>query len=181
MKNILWWTADAPHDYTRKRWSYFAYEDAEVLSKEGWNRIIMPYSAFKLYRKGEGTTSNELLMNRNEGFRIEIENTTNEACGGEFQIDNLEQLTSYELKAGKPKFSSIFIQLNKEAYENEDWDQQFQDSRAVGIDMSCHVPDMSLTCSVFLSGSAPRRKISLLKPRRSASRSFKSSRRSAAD
>lgn len=73
-------------------------------------------------------------MNRNEGFRIEIENTTNEACGGEFQIDNLEQLTSYELKAGKPKFSSIFIQLNKEAYENEDWDQQFQDSRAVGID-----------------------------------------------
>ena len=74
------------------------------------------------------------MRNRNEGFRIEIENTTNEACSGEFQIDNLEQLTSYELKAGKPKFSSIFIQLNKEAYENEDWDQQFQDSRAVGID-----------------------------------------------
>ena len=134
MEDEKQFNADAPHDYTRKRWSYFAYEDAEVLSKEGWNRIIMPYSAFKLYRKGEGTTSNELLMNRNEGFRIEIENTTNEACGGEFQIDNLEQLTSYELKAGKQKFSSIFIQLNKEAYENEDWDQQFQDSRAVGID-----------------------------------------------
>lgn len=110
-------------------------------SKLNWLKLY-PDSGFtrpdtltlKLYRKGEGTTSNELLMNRNEGFRIEIENTTNEACSGEFQIDNLEQLTFYELKAGKPKFSSIFIQLNKEAYENEDWDQQFQDSRAVGID-----------------------------------------------
>ena len=94
----------------------------------------MPYSAFKLYKKGEGTQSDTLLMNRNEGFRIEIENTSGKAWEGECQIDNLEQLTSYELKGGTPKFSSIFIQLNKDAYENEDWDQQFRDSKEVGID-----------------------------------------------
>ena len=134
MEDEKQFSAEAPHDYTRKRWSYWAYEDTEVLSKEGWTRLIMPYSAFKLYKKGEGATAEKLLMNRNEGFRIEVENTTGEACSGEFQIDNLEQLTSYELVPGKPKFSSIFIQLNKEAYENEDWDQQFKDSRAIGLD-----------------------------------------------
>lgn len=48
-------------------------------------------------------------MNRNEGFRIEIENTSGKAWEGECQIDNLEQLTSYELKGGTPKFSSILF------------------------------------------------------------------------
>lgn len=134
MEDEKQFSEDAPHDYTRKRWSYYAYEDTEVLSKDGWTRLIMPYSAFKQYKKGEGTQSDKLLMNRNEGFRIEIENASGEAWKGECQIDNLEQLTSYELKGGTPKFSSVFIQLNKDAYENEDWDQQFQDSRAVGID-----------------------------------------------
>jgi len=134
MEDEKQFSAEAPHDYTRRRWSYFAYEDTEVLSKEGWTRLIMPYSAFKLYKKGEGTQSDTLLMNRNEGFRIEIENTSGKAWEGECQIDNLEQLTSYELKGGTPKFSSIFIQLNKDAYENEDWDQQFKDSKEVGID-----------------------------------------------
>ena len=134
MEDEKQFTEGAPHDYTRKRWSYYAYEDTEVLSKDGWTRVIMPYSAFKQYKKGEGTQSDKLLMNRNEGFRIEIENASGEAWSGECQIDNLEQLTSYELKGGTPKFSSIFIQLNKDAYKNENWDQQFQDSRAVGID-----------------------------------------------
>ena len=134
MEDEKQFSEDAPHDYTRKRWSYYAYEDTEVLSKDGWTRLTMPYSAFKQYKKGEGTQSDKLLMNRNEGFRIEIENASGEAWKGECQIDNLEQLTSYELKGGTPKFSSVFIQLNKDAYENEDWDQQFQDSRAVGID-----------------------------------------------
>lgn len=123
-----------PHDYSRERWSYYAFEDKEVLSKDGWTRLIMPYDAFKLYKRGKGTQSDKLLMNRNEGFRIEIENKAGGAWNGECQIDELKQLTSYELKGGTPKFSSVFIQLNKDAYENEDWDQQFQDSRAVGID-----------------------------------------------
>ena len=134
MEDEKQFSEDAPHDYTRKRWSYYAYEDTEVLSKDGWTRLIMPYSAFKQYKKGEGTQSDQLLMNRNEGFRIEIENAAGGAWNGECQIDNLEQLTSYELKGGTPMFSSIFIQLNKDAYEDEDWDQQFKDSRAVGID-----------------------------------------------
>ena len=123
-----------PHDYSRERWSYYAFEDKEVLSKDGWTRLIMPYDAFKLYKRGKGTQSDKLLMNRNEGFRIEIENKSGGAWNGECQIDELKQLTSYELKGGTPTFSSVFIQLNKDAYENEDWDQQFQDSRAVGID-----------------------------------------------
>ena len=123
-----------PHDYSRERWSYYAFEDKEVMSKDGWTRLIMPYDAFKLYKRGKGTQSDKLLMNRNEGFRIEIENKAGGAWNGECQIDELKQLTSYELKGGTPTFSSVFIQLNKDAYENEDWDQQFQDSRAVGID-----------------------------------------------
>lgn len=126
--------ADKPHDSTRKRWQYYAFEDANILSKDGWNRLIMPYSAFKLYKAGVGTTNdNKLMLNRFEGYRIELVNTKHEICSGEVYIDDLEQLTSYELKPGKPKFSSVFIQLN-EVYKNEDWDQQFKDSRAIGID-----------------------------------------------
>lgn len=126
--------ADKPHDTSRKRWQYYAFEDEEILSKEGWNRLVMPYNAFKLYKKGTGTSATSLLMNRNEGFRIEIVNRKHEVCNGEVCIDNLEQLTSYEMNPGKPKFSSVFIQLNKDAYENEDWDKQFQDSREIGLD-----------------------------------------------
>lgn len=106
-----------PHDYSRERWSYYAFEDKEVLSKDGWTRLIMPYDAFKLYKRGKGTQSDKLLMNRNEGFRIEIENKSGGAWNGECQIDELKQLTSYELKGGTPTFSSVFIQLNKDAYE----------------------------------------------------------------
>ncbi|MFR5958632.1 MAG: hypothetical protein ACLUHA_02875 [Bacteroides stercoris] len=68
MEDEKQFSAEAPHDYTRRRWSYFAYEDTEILLKDGWTRLIMPYSAFKLYKKGEGTQSDTLLMNRNEGF-----------------------------------------------------------------------------------------------------------------
>lgn len=133
MEDEKQFSADKPHDSTRKRWQYYAFEDEEILSKEGWNRLVMPYSAFKLYKKGQGATADGLLLNRFEGFRIEIVNTKHEVCTGEVSIDALEQLTSYELKSGKPKFSSIFVQLNT-AYVNEDWDKQFQDSRAIGID-----------------------------------------------
>ena len=66
MEDEKQFSAEAPHDYTRRRWSYFAYEDTEILLKDGWTRLIMPYSAFKLYKKGEGTQSDTLLMNRND-------------------------------------------------------------------------------------------------------------------
>ena len=127
-------SADAPHDNSRKRWSYYAFDDKEILSKDGWNRLVMPYSAFYQYKKGDGATADKLLLNRCEGYRIEIVNEKNEVCDGSVCIDALEQLTSYELVPGKPRFSSIFIQLNKDAYAGEDWDQQFKDSRAIGID-----------------------------------------------
>lgn len=134
MEDEKQFSADAPHDNSRKRWSYYAFEDTEILAKEGWNRLVMPYSAFYQYKKGDGTTAEELLLNRCEGYRIEIVNEKNEVCDGQVCIDALEQLTSYELEPGKPRFSSVFIQLNKDAYVNEDWDQQFKDSRAIGID-----------------------------------------------
>jgi len=134
LEDKMQFSAEAPHDNTRKRWSYYVFEDKDILSKDGWNRLIMPYSAFKLYKKGEGEVSEKLELNRCEGYRIEIVNTKHETGNGEVGIDNLEQLTSYELKPGLPKFSSIFIQLNKDAYENENWDQQFKDSKAIGLD-----------------------------------------------
>lgn len=102
MEDEKQFNADKPHDSTRKRWQYYAFEDEEILSKEGWNRLVMPYSAFKLYKKGQGATADGLLLNRFEGFRIEIVNTKHEVCTGEVGIDALEQLTSYELKTVSP-------------------------------------------------------------------------------
>lgn len=49
-------SAEKPHDSTRKRWQYYAFEDDEILSKEGWNRLVMPYSAFKLHKKQQVLT-----------------------------------------------------------------------------------------------------------------------------
>lgn len=74
------------------------------------------------------------MLNRFEGYRIEVTNDEGVMCTGSFCIDNLEQLTSYapEFK-GTPKFSSVFIQLNG-VYENTDWDKEFKASQEVGID-----------------------------------------------
>lgn len=124
---------EEPHDWTRKRWNYYSFEDKEILSKEGWNQLIMPYSAFKPYRKTGGNVDGQMHLNRFEGYRIEIVNTTNEKGGGTVGIDNLEQLTSYELKPGKPVFTSMFLQPNTQ-YANEDWDEEFKNSLEIGID-----------------------------------------------
>lgn len=74
------------------------------------------------------------MLNRFEGYRIEVTNDEGVMCTGSFCIDNLEQLTSYapEFK-GAPKFSSVFIQLDG-VYENTDWDKEFKASQEVGID-----------------------------------------------
>lgn len=124
-----------PFDGSRKRWNYYAFEDKEVLSKEGWNRVVMPYNAFELIKQGEGSTSRHPKLNRLEGYRIEIINEDGEICeNGQIHIDALEQLTSFQLQPNKAKFSSIFIQLNVGAYDKTDWDQEFKDSKAIGID-----------------------------------------------
>lgn len=133
MEDELQFNVDNPHDPSRKRWQYYAFEDKDILSKEGWNKLVMPFSAFKLYKKGQGISTSNMKLNRFEGFRIEIVNTNHETCNGEVCIDALKQLTSYELKPSKSKFSSVFVQLNK-VYQTEDWDQQFKDSKAIGID-----------------------------------------------
>ena len=54
MEDEKQFSADKPHDSTRKRWQYYAFEDEEILSKEGWNRLVMPYSAFKIDIKKGG-------------------------------------------------------------------------------------------------------------------------------
>ena len=48
MEDAEQFAADHPHDATRNRWRYFTFEDKEILSKDGWNRLVMPYSAFAL-------------------------------------------------------------------------------------------------------------------------------------
>ena len=135
MEDEKQFSAEKPHDNTRRRWQYYAFEDANILQQEGWHQLVMPYSAFKLYKKGEGASSDTIKLNRFEGYRIEIVNTKNQVCPkGNVCIDGLQQLTSYELKPGTPKFSSVFVQLDYPSYDNTDWDKEFQDSRAIGID-----------------------------------------------
>ncbi len=108
----------------------FEYSDSEILKKEEWTRLVLPYSWFKNYY-GEG----KLDPSRCIGYRIEIVNEAGVSIDGcEFLIDNLEQLTSYmpQYKVGS-RFSSIFIQLNK-IYQNYDWEQAFKSCLEVGID-----------------------------------------------
>lgn len=123
-----------PYDPSRRRWQYYAYEDAEILSKEGWHRIVMPYDKFTVYKKGAGVKSEKPTLNRCAGYRIEISNPDGIACEGEVRIDELRHLSSFELKPNNAKFSSMFIQLNRDAYNGTDWDEQFKDSKAIGID-----------------------------------------------
>ena len=119
------------HD--KGRWQFFEYVDKEVLTQEEWTRVVMPYEAFT-FVKGHDMGDNKLMLNRFEGYRIEVTNDEGVMCTGSFCIDNLEQLTSYapEFK-GAPKFSSVFIQLDG-VYENTDWDKEFKASQEVGID-----------------------------------------------
>lgn len=131
IQDIDTFTQDALHD--KNRWQYFEYVDKEVLSTEGWTRVVMPYEAFN-FAGGRDLGENKLVLNRLEGYRIEVTNDDNDKCSGEFSIDNLEQLTSYapDFK-GTPKFSSVFIQLDG-AYRDTDWDEEFKASREVNID-----------------------------------------------
>lgn len=123
-----------PYDPSRKRWQYYAYEDTEILSKDGWNRLIMPYDKFFVYKEGAGIKSTKPTLKRYAGYRIEISNTAGVECEGEVCIDELRQLSSFELKPNDAMFSSVFVQLNKDYYTGYDWDQAFIDSKAVGID-----------------------------------------------
>ena len=110
----------------------YEYTDTEILRKEEWTRLVIPYSWFKPYSGEEGV---EFNPSRCMGFRIEIVNEDGgEASNCEFLIDNLEQLTSYEPVYSKnAKFSSLFIQLNK-VYEDYDWEWAFKSCLEVGID-----------------------------------------------
>lgn len=111
--------------------STFEYTDPDILKHDGWQRLVIPYSWFKPM---EGTT-NPLDLSRNIGYRIEIVSDGEATGDNEFIMDNLEQLTSYEPEyTGKPKFSSLFIQLNS-VYQNTDWDEAFTACKEVGIDI----------------------------------------------
>lgn len=108
----------------------FEYSDPDILKHDGWERLVIPYSSFK---PSDGTEG-ELNLARNIGYRIEIVNTTGEASENEFIMDNLEQLTSYEPEyTGKPRFESLFIQLNS-VYKDTDWEAAFNDCMNAGID-----------------------------------------------
>ena len=134
MEDAEQFAADHPHDATRNRWRYFTFENKEILAKNGWNRLVMPYSAFALTKGNAAGQDDGLRLDRCAGYRIEIVNEHNEVGQFRFSIDALEQLTSYEPSYGKPRFSSIFIQLFKGTYDQTDWDKEFQDSKEVGID-----------------------------------------------
>lgn len=132
IQDIDQFTQGALHD--KDRWQFFEYVDKKVLAKEEWTQIVMPYDAFT-FVKGRDLGENKLVLNRIEGYRIEITNDENNTCtDGKFYIDNLEQLTSYTPHfKDTPTFSSVFIQLHP-VYQNTNWDEEFKASRAVGID-----------------------------------------------
>jgi len=108
---------------------YFAYTDDTVLGKESWQRLVIPYTAFKHYK---GNKNEKLNLSRFTGYRIDVINKAGNAHSGEFKIDDFEQLTSYSAPKGTPLFSSTFIQLN-EVYINENWDAAFKACKDVGI------------------------------------------------
>ena len=59
------------HD--KGRWQFFEYVDKEVLTQEEWTRVVMPYEAFT-FVKGHDMGDNKLMLNRFEGYRIEVTN-----------------------------------------------------------------------------------------------------------
>ncbi len=134
MEDEKMFSKEEPYDSSRERWQYYAFEDSKIMSKEGWNRLIMPYSRFKVCKRGAGVMSEKPALNRYAGYRIEISNPDGETCEGEVCVDELKQLTSFELQPGKARFSSVFIQLNDPYYNDTDWDKEFKDSKAIGID-----------------------------------------------
>lgn len=131
IQDIDMFTQGALHD--QDRWQFFEYVNKDVLTKEEWTRVVIPYDAFT-FVKGRDSGDNKLALNRLEGYRIEITNDDNSVCTGQLCIDNLEQLTSYVPNfKGSSKFSSVFIQLHP-VYQNTNWDEEFKASREVGID-----------------------------------------------
>lgn len=116
---------------SRDNWQYFEYTDNQILAKDEWQELIIPYNYFKLYKGNAG--ADRLDLSRFMGYRIEVVNDSNTEGMGEFEIDKLEQLTSYKPEYGKPKLSSLFIQLN-DVYKNENWDVAFSACKEVGID-----------------------------------------------
>lgn len=111
--------------------SRFEYSDPEILKNDGWKRLVIPYEWFT---PADGATG-KLNLSRNIGYRIEVINTDGEASENEFIMDNLEQLTYYkpQYDGRKPRFSSLFIQLNS-VYENTEWEDAFYDCLNAGID-----------------------------------------------
>lgn len=110
---------------------YFYYTDEKILSNDGWQRLVIPYEKFKLF-KGK-TSVDQLDLTRFVGYRIDVVNQPNTAHSGEFLIEELQQLTTYEPEYKPSRFSSLFIQLNR-VYENEKWDQHFIACKELGID-----------------------------------------------
>jgi hypothetical protein len=115
---------------------YFQYINKSILQQDGWQKLIIPYESFQLY-KGL-TPDDKLNLSKVFGYRIDIVNEKDESGTGTVYFDALEQVTSYQHQYEKKgKFSSMFIQLNKVYYENpeyDDWETYFTECKKVGID-----------------------------------------------
>ena len=114
----------------RENCHYFAYTNETILDEKGWRRIVIPFTEFKHYK---GDKNEKLDLSRFVGYRIDVINKDGKAHSGEFKIDDLEQLTSYEHEYKTPQFSSLFIQLSDE-YLGEDWDAAFTAYKEINID-----------------------------------------------
>ena len=134
MEDEKMFSEDKPADPSHARWRYYAFEDDEIISKEGWHKLVMPYKGFRLLKDGEGSAAKEPMLNRFAGYSIEIVNKEGQPSEGRIYVDELKQLTSFDLEPNKAKFNSIFVQLHVPEYEGTDWDKEFRDSKAIGID-----------------------------------------------
>ncbi|WP_106828361.1 DUF4434 domain-containing protein [Parabacteroides pacaensis] len=114
----------------RNQRTLFAYTHPTPLNNTEWQRLVIPYSAFRLYKNTQGEETLELA--RVTGYRIEIVNTSGKAHTGNVKIDALEQLTSYQPEYTPARFSSLFIQLNS-VYEGENWDAAFKACKEADI------------------------------------------------
>lgn len=67
IQDVDQFTQDALHE--KDRWQFFEYVDKDVLTKEEWTRVVMPYEAFT-FAKGRDLGENKLVQNRLEGYRL---------------------------------------------------------------------------------------------------------------
>lgn len=107
----------------------YSYRDSRILQAKKWTKLVIPFGEFKA-EDGSGIADLAKII----GWRIEVAGKDGKASSGTFQVDWMQQLTTFTPSWNpNARFSSIIIQLTP-AYAKTDWEKTFGDALKVGID-----------------------------------------------